>query len=77
VKYINFYLVVTKLVVYLYNKIKQIEIMKNIAELIGMTEKEFSTFLLARVSTAMSFGFSEEEAKEIIFETLRNQLGLE
>ena len=50
--------------------------MKNIATLIGMTEKEFSTFLLGKVNIAREYGFSEAEAKEIVFETLRKQLGL-
>ena len=50
--------------------------MKNIATLIGMTEKEFSAFLLEKVNVARGFGFSETEAKEMVFETLRKQLGL-
>jgi hypothetical protein len=50
--------------------------MKNLAELIGMTELELKNFYLFYVNKAKSLGFSDSEAKEIVQETFRKQLGL-
>lgn len=50
--------------------------MEGIAKLLGTTVTELENFLLSRVSAAMEIGFSEKEAKEMMFEALRTQLGL-
>lgn len=57
-------------------KIKRIEIMKELAELIGMTEVELKEFYLLYVNKSISMGFSEDEARSIVQEAFRKQLGL-
>jgi len=50
--------------------------MKKLAELIGMTEVELKNFYLLQVNKAKAIGFSDAEAKSIVQETFRKQLGL-
>jgi hypothetical protein len=50
--------------------------MKKLAELIGMTELELKNFYLLKVNKAKAIVFSDEEAKSIVQETFRKQLGL-
>ena len=50
--------------------------MKKLAELIGMTELELRDFYLLKVNMAKAIGFSDAEAKSIVQETFRKQLGL-
>jgi hypothetical protein len=50
--------------------------MKKLAILLGTTESELTAFYLLQVNKAKSIGFSDLEAKEIVRETFRKQLGL-
>jgi len=50
--------------------------MKKLAELIGMTEIELKNFYLLQVNKAKAIGFSDLEARDIVQETFRKQLGL-
>jgi hypothetical protein len=50
--------------------------MKNLATTIGMTENELKNFYLLQVNRAKALGFTDAEAKEIVKETFRKQLGL-
>ena len=50
--------------------------MKNLATLLGTTENELKNFYLLQVNKAKAIGFSDAEAKEIVRETFRKQLGL-
>jgi hypothetical protein len=50
--------------------------MKKLAVLLGTTESELKAFYLLQVNKAKSIGFSDLEAKEIVRETFRKQLGL-
>jgi hypothetical protein len=50
--------------------------MKKLAVLLGTTESELTAFYLLQVNKAKSIGFSDLEAKEIVRETFRKQLGL-
>ena len=63
--------------IYLYHKTKQkIKIMEYVAKLIGMTVEELKDFYIEKVNQARSFGFTEEEAKQLVQETFRKKLGL-
>lgn len=42
----------------------------------GMKREELEKFYIEKVNKAMSFGFSEEEAREIVQESLKKSLGL-
>lgn len=50
--------------------------MKKLAELLGTTENELKDFYLLQVNKAKSIGFSDSEAKSIVQESFRKQLGL-
>jgi hypothetical protein len=50
--------------------------MEYVAELIGMTVEELKAFYIEKVNQARSFGFTEEEAKQLVQETFRKKLGL-
>ena len=50
--------------------------MKKLAILLGTTESELTAFYLLQVNKAKAIGFSDLEAKEIVRETFRKQLGL-
>lgn len=50
--------------------------MKALAQLLGTTEQELKDFYLLQVNKAKAIGFSDSEAKEIVQETFRKQLGL-
>ena len=50
--------------------------MEGIAKLLGTTTSDLENFLLSQVNKAIAFGFSEKDAKEMMFEALREQLGL-
>lgn len=50
--------------------------MKKLAELLGTTENELKDFYLLQVNKAKAIGFSDSEAKSIVQESFRKQLGL-
>lgn len=50
--------------------------METVAKLIGMTTEELKSFYIQKVNEAKSFGFTEEQAKQIVQETFRKNLGL-
>jgi UDP-3-O-acyl-N-acetylglucosamine deacetylase len=50
--------------------------MEYVAKLIGMTVEELKDFYIEKVNEARTFGFTEEEAKKIVQETFRKNLGL-
>jgi len=50
--------------------------MKRLAEIIGMTEQELKEFYMSKVNKAMRFGLSEKDAKMLVIEVFRKQLGL-
>ena len=50
--------------------------MKKLSELIGMTEVELKNFYLLQVNKAKAIGFSDLEARDIVQESFRKQLGL-
>jgi hypothetical protein len=60
----------------LYVSLKKIKIMEYVAKLIGMTVEELKDFYIEKVNQARSFGFTEEEAKQLVQETFRKKLGL-
>jgi hypothetical protein len=50
--------------------------MEMIAKLIGMTTEELKSFYIEKVNEARSFGFTESQAKLLVQETFRKNLGL-
>jgi hypothetical protein len=50
--------------------------METVAKLIGMTTEELKSFYIQKVNEARSFGFTKEQAKQIVQETFRKNLGL-
>jgi hypothetical protein len=50
--------------------------MEYVAKLIGMTVEELKAFYIEKVNEVRTFGFTEKEAKKIVQETFRKNLGL-
>jgi hypothetical protein len=50
--------------------------MKTLEIKTGMTRVELEKFYINNVNKLISFGFSEDEAREIVQETLKETLGL-